>query len=283
MGRRLRVSVLILLVSLICVLAWAGSATAIQFGQPDGDNHPYVCLVVFYDQNDNVMWRTTGELISPRVVLTAGHGTFDTSGARVWFLKDIPLNPEGSKYMYPYGGPDSYHGTPYTNPQYRDVPLPGLPGFDYHDVGVVVLDSDQAVPSGVVDEYAELPAAGVVDTLSPKHPVDLVGYGVNYRVPGGGLGPYDQWRWARARYYAPSRIVEVKSALASEFLKLTANPAQGKGGGTFGDSGGPALDAGTKMILGITAFGTNSPCMGVGYYQRIDIPDVLAWINSFPE
>ena len=52
MDRRLRVSVLILLVSLLCVFAWAGPATAIQFGQPDGVNHPYVCIVVFYDDND---------------------------------------------------------------------------------------------------------------------------------------------------------------------------------------------------------------------------------------
>jgi Trypsin len=280
MGRRLRVSVLILLVSLICVLAWAGSATAIQFGQPDGDNHPYVCLVVFYDQNDKPLWRTTGELISSTVVLTAGHGTFDTSGARVWFLKDIPPNPEGSKDKYPFGGPDSYHGTPYTNPQYRDVPLPGLPGFDYHDVGIVVLDT--AVPASVANDYAELPTAGVVDTLSPKHPVDLVGYGVNYQEHGGGVLPYDTWQWLRQRQYAPAQVVQTKSRMASEFLKLTANPAQGKGGITFGDSGGPILDRDTDVVFALNAFVSNSNCSGVSYAQRIDIPDILAWINSFP-
>jgi hypothetical protein len=273
MDKRLRLLVLIMLGSVICVLAGAGSATAIQFGQPDGDNHPYVCLVVFYDENDQPMWRTTGELISPSVVVTAGHGTIGTSGARVWFLKDIPKSSPGG---YPYGGQDSYHGTPYTNPQYRSVPLPGLPGFDYHDVGVVVLDEALNVT-----QFATLPVPGVVDTLSQMYPVDLVGYGVNYRVPGGGLGPYDQWQWARARYYASSRIIQSKSVLASEFLKLTANPGQGKGGGTFGDSGGPALKAGTSVILGITSFGTNDPCMGVGYYQRLDIPDILDWIDSY--
>jgi len=283
MGRRLRVSILILLVSLLCVLAWAGSATAIQFGQPDGDNHPYVCLVVFYDQDDQPLWRTTGELISPRVVLTAGHGTYDTSGARVWFLKDIPRNPEGSKNKYPFGGPDSHHGTPYTNPQYRSVPLPGLPGFDYHDVGIVVLDQDQAVPLDVVDEYAKLPTAGVVKTLSAKHPVDLVGYGVNYQMHGGGVLPYDAWQWERQRQYAPALAVQTKSRMTSEFLPLSANPAQGKGGTTFGDSGGPILDGRTDVVLALNAFVTNSNCSGVTYAQRIDIPDILAWINSFPK
>ena len=275
MSRRVAVLVLVLVVSVTCLLGVVATAQAIQFGTPDGDDHPYVCLVVFYDDQDQPMWRTTGELISPTVVVTAGHGTFETSGARVWFLKEIPpSSPDG----YPYGGPDSYHGTPYTNPEYRSVPLPGLPGFDYHDVGVVVLDE----PSPVT-EFAALPAVGVGDTLSPMYPVDLVGYGVNYRDPGGGLNPYDQWQWARARYYAPSRVIETRSALAGEFLKLTANPAQGNGGGTFGDSGGPALKAGTNVVLGITAFGTNSACMGTGYYQRLDIPDILDWIAVFVE
>jgi hypothetical protein len=273
MGRRLRVGLLAIAVVAACLFAFTGSAAAIQFGVPDGDAHPYVCLVVFYDQDDAPLWRTTGELIAPDVVLTAGHGTVGTSGARVWFWNKIPASSPGG---YPFGGPGSYHGTPYTHPGYREVPLPGLPGFDYHDVGVVVLDEPMSV-----SEYGLLPKAGAVDGLRVKQALDIVGYGVNYREPGGGLGPYDQWQWNRARYYAPTQLVETRSRLSSEFMKLTCNPAQGKGGGTFGDSGGPTLLPGTDTILGITAFGTNSACMGVGYYQRIDIPDILAWIEGF--
>ena len=277
MGRRLGLLALVLVVSLTCLLAVVASAQAIQFGQPDGDNHPYVCLVVFYDQNDQPMWRTTGELISPTVVLTAGHGTFGTYGARVWFWKDITASsPDG----YPYGGSGSYHGAVYTNPLYRAVPLPGLPGFDYHDVGIVVLDT--AVPLGVVGDYAKLPTAGVVDTLSPKHPVDLVGYGVNYQEHGGGVLPYDTWQWLRQRQYAPAQVVQTKSLMTSEFLTLTANPGQGKGGITFGDSGGPILDRGTDVVFALNAFVSNSNGSGVSYAQRIDIPDILVWINSFP-
>ena len=255
------------------LLALSGPAAAIQFGQPDGNAHPYVCLGVVYDEDDAPLWRTTGELIAPGVVLTAGHGTYGTAGARVWFWSEIPpSSPDG----YPFGGPGSYHGTPYTNPEYRVVPLPGLPGFDYHDVGIVLLDEPV-----VADRYGVLPEAGVVGGFRPRQPVDLVGYGVNYREPGGGFDPYDQWRWNRARYFAPTQLVENRGRLSSEFMKLAANPAQGDGGGTFGDSGGPALLAGTDTILSITSFGTNTPCMGVGYYQRIDLPDILAWIEGF--
>ena len=49
MGRRFAVLGLVLVVTLTCLLAVGASALAIQFGQPDGDDHPYVCLVVFYD------------------------------------------------------------------------------------------------------------------------------------------------------------------------------------------------------------------------------------------
>ncbi len=143
----------------------------------------------------------------------------------------------------------------------------------------MVLDSD--VPASVVDEYAMLPTAGVVDTLSKKHFVDLVGYGVNYQQNGGGVGPYGAWQWARARYYAPAQLINTQSVTGSEFLKLTANHGQDKGGTTFGDSGGPILDAGTRVILGVNSFVTNYNCTGVTYAQRIDIPDILEWTNTF--
>jgi hypothetical protein len=284
MKKRLLVLLLVFAASLTLVLMAAMPAAAIQHGTFDGNNHPYVCLVVFYNADDVPMWRTTGELISPHVVVTAGHGTYDDAtgedcaGARVWFLNTIPTNPDRNPNMYPYGGPDAYAGTPVTNPDYRRIPLPGLVGFDYHDVGVVVLDDPAPVTT-----YAALPTADVVDKMRPRHPIDLVGYGVNYQVRGGGVNPYDAWVWERERQYAPSQIVTIDSRLGREFLKLTANPAQGKGGTTFGDSGGPAFDGGTNIVLGETSFVTNSNCDGVTYSQRLDIPDILDWINSFPK
>ena len=47
--------------------------------------------------------------------------------------------------------------------------------------------------------------------------------------------------------------------------------------------GGSDLLRGTNVILGVNSYVTNVNCSGVGYSSRVDIPEVLAWINSFME
>jgi secreted trypsin-like serine protease len=81
--------------------------------------------------------------------------------------------------------------------------------------------------------------------------------------------------------YAPAKLIASKDRISSEFMKLTANPAQGKGGTCFGDSGGPNLQGGTDTVLAVTAFGTNANCAGVSYVNRVDIADIHDWITSF--
>jgi secreted trypsin-like serine protease len=66
-------------------------------------------------------------------------------------------------------------------------------------------------------------------------------------------------------------------------LCITANPAQGKGGFCFGDSGGPNLLGDTNTILAITSYGADPICAGVGYSNRIDTEYALEFINSFLE
>ena len=68
---------------------------------------------------------------------------------------------------------------------------------------------------------------------------------------------------------------------SDEFIRLTANPSQGKGGTCFGDSGGPDLRAGSTTVLAVNSYVTNGNCKGVTYSQRVDIPEVLSWIRGF--
>lgn len=261
------------LVTALAIFIFPASVLAIQNGNQDGNNHPYVVMCVF-DVNGVPTWRTTGVLISPTIVLTAGHGTYGTTGARVSTLSYIPQGYQG----YPYPGKWAIEAKAiYTNPDYQAVPGTGLPQFDAHDIGIIVLSKPIKLSGG----YTRLPAVGYADTLPMKAPVDLVGYGVTSQEKGGGISPYDSWTWDRYRNFAVSELVQSQDTISNMFLKLTADPGQDKGGTTFGDSGGPILNGGTNIILGLNSFVNNSNCDGVTYAQRVDRADILNWINTF--
>jgi hypothetical protein len=244
------------------VLLLGGTALAITNGQPDGNGHPYVCVVVVFDEYWNFIGSGSGTLISPSVVLTAGHVAEAGPHVFVTFATDLTQATFPDDYIY---------GFPYTHPQYQLGARPGLPNFLTHDVGVIVLTA-----SAPVTEYGALPDEGVVDTLAAMTDLDLVGYGVNYRER-----PSQNWIFYEARYYAPSKLIASKHAQSDEFIKITANPAQGKGGTSFGDSGGPVFLGGTNVILGLTSYGTNYNSAGVGYAARVDTADVLEWVNGW--
>jgi hypothetical protein len=111
-----------------------------------------------------------------------------------------------------------------------------------------------------------------------RHSVDLVGYGVQEQIHGGGP---PAWTGLRVRLFAPTQLVSNNFSHSDEFIRLTANPSQGKGGTCFGDSGGPDLLGGTNTVLAVNSYVTNSNCTGVTYSSRVDIPEVLTWIESF--
>jgi hypothetical protein len=245
-------------------------ALAITNGTPDGNNHPYVGLAVF-DDADGPAWRCSASLLTPTLVLTAGHCTDGAVAARVWFDEIVQGNPE-----YPFSGATSYDGMPETYPGFCIGCGHGLPGFAAGDVGVIVLT--ESVPDSVVSRYAQLPSAGLVGTLKNKTGIDFVGYGVQEQIRGGGP---PVWAGLRNRLFAPSELVSGKFVHSDSFMKLALNPGGGSGGTCFGDSGGPDLLAGTNMVLAVNSYVTNSNCSGVGYSFRVDTPAVLAWINSF--
>lgn len=258
--------------ALLASLAFAAPAFAITNGEPDGDRHPYVGLAVF-DVDGAPSHRCSAALLSPTVVLTAGHCTEGTSAARIWFDEVVQGNPE-----YPFSGSTSYDGTAYTHPEYcSPCGNNGLPEFAKWDVGIIVLS--EPVPTSVVDEYVQLPNVGVVDTLPAGTPLDFVGYGVNQRFVGGGP---PAWGGPRVRLFATGELIAAgKFVHADAVIKYSLNASQGKGGTCFGDSGGPDLLAGTDTVIAVNSYVTNGNCAGVGYSSRVDRADTLDWINSF--
>jgi hypothetical protein len=83
------------------------------------------------------------------------------------------------------------------------------------------------------------------------------------------------------RMYAPSEMVSGKFVHSAEFMRLALNPGGGSGGTCFGDSGGPDLLGGTDTVLAVNSYVTNINCSGVGYSSRVDIQEILDWINTF--
>ena len=262
--------VLISVLSLLMLAVTNQPASAITNGTPDNGEHPYVGLAVF-DIDGAPSHRCSGTLLSPTVFLTAGHCTVGTDAARVWFDEEVQNNPE-----YPFSGETSYDGVTYTYPGFCNPCGPGLPGFAGGDVGIIVLT--EPVPTTVVSTYGQLPEPGLVDQLSKTAPVDLVGYGVQNNQRGGGK---PVWTGLRNRFKADAHLVSGTFVHSDQFIRVTANPGQGQGGFCFGDSGGPVLTNEGSTVLGVNSYVTNGNCTGVTYSQRIDIPEILAWIESF--
>lgn len=282
----------ILALLLACLGLVTTSAQAVTKGRPDGNNHPYVAY------EDNGVFACSGALLSSTVMLTAAHcfsdstsaiGTNTVTGAplvRVSFDPNLANTAAADRVWYV--------GTYYFDPDFAIGGGGGLPGFDTHDVAVIIFTAQGCrVPSGRVGTYhcgripgaatsgqhAALPSSGLVDRLPMNTRVDLVGYGVQNFVNGGGPcnGPCKKEPGdAATRFFAPTTLVASNNSISDEFIKLHSN----KGGTCFGDSGGPNLLGGTNVVLGVNSFVANAICSGNTYSYRVDTAQALRWITT---
>jgi Trypsin len=290
----------LLLLVAACVAALTvlpGSASAVTGNFVEDNEHPFIGLVAFYDEEGEFMWRCSGSLLTDRVFLTAGHCTDQDAEespvlARIWFHQNVG------------GAFDPVTGEEDPNTGYPNRCLDGDPlcvestllfdfGFDnfagfpnIHDVGLIILPEDQAVE---LPEYGVLAPAGFLEeTLAgPRGGKDLTftvaGYGVTRTNPAQSVS-------FRERLMALTQLVNLnRSANTAGFnLQLSGNPGGGRGGSCFGDSGGPTFYGGfsSNVIVGVNSwlFGFNrQTCGGTGFAFRTDTEAVIGWILGIVE
>jgi Trypsin len=252
---------------------------------PD-DEHPFVGLVVFYDDEGEFMWRCSGSLLSSTVLLTAGHCTDQDAdespdSARVYFQQDAGANYDPATQIDPVSGyPDTCaNGTLGTlcamSDQLYDFGFDNFAGFpNTMDAGLVILDQAIAMP-----EYGVLADVGTLDGLisQPKNDnaFTVSGYGLSYSSPVG-------FESFRSRLMGPAKLVNVKGGLNKGFNLQTNGNGGNRAGTCGGDSGGPVFlgGASSNTIVAVTSFGLNQWCRGTDFAYRVDTTDVQDWVDG---
>lgn len=277
----LRRALTVLAVSAATIGTSAIAADAITGGSADGDGHPNVAVIAFYAAGSRS--RCTATLVTPTVLVTAGHCTDGVDGkVAVSFSSVVAQSPADA--LPPAQDPNSGYtgdelaaagwlgGLAFTHPGYSH----STDKANWNDVGVVVLDQP------VLDiAPATVAPAGYLDQITPdalgSTAFTTVGYGVQIgRAPSGSQRP------TPISYPIERRVAEEPGQqLFTQILQVHNNPnnPNGTGGTCYGDSGGPSFNGGYEVA--VTSYTLSKSCESIAGLQRLDIPAVQSWLETF--
>lgn len=277
--RKLLISVGALVALLLGTAAPAGAITG---NYVEDHEHPYVGLLVMYDEDGEFAGRCSGSLLTPTVFLTAGHCTDGATTARVYFQQDAGANYDPETQVDPVSGyPESCAAgtlgvTCATSDELYNWGFDDFAGFpDTRDLGLVILDQPIEL-----EEYGSLAAVGTLDPLATRRgkqdvTVTASGYGLSLSNP-------VMVESYRERLMASANVTNLTSANTAGFNLQTTGNGKGRGGTCSGDSGGPVLLGGfeSNTIVAVTSFGLNAWCRGVDFAYRTDTQAAQDWIRS---
>jgi Trypsin len=259
----------------------AAPAQASTGGTPDGELHPNVGLILFYDATGR--YRCSATLVSPTVLLTAAHCTSGTLGKTLVTFDSVIAEEPPSPFPVAADPSAGYtaeelaaagylSGTAYTHPDYSDF----TDLDNWNDVGVIVLDEPV---TGI--EPATIAPLGTLDTIRTadlrRTIFTAVGYGTEVRKPESGPQKPQPMSYPLIRRY-----VEMPGQkLTPQILQTNGNEKDpfGTGGTCFGDSGGPVFLG--DQLVAVTSYGYTQNCRYLGGYQRVEIPVVADWLAEF--
>jgi hypothetical protein len=265
------------ILTLALLFSVVGVASAITDGELDGEDHPHVVLLLM-EVGGEPMYRCSGTLLSPTVLLTAGHCTSNYpdepySGMRVFTESDV----ENGDNSYPYAGNNSIEALSWAAHPLFETDDP----FYMHDVGIVILEEPGVVG---LAEYGTLPELNQLDALPwPSGKLDKtwftsVGYGQQIIFT-------DEAQWEmqseRIRMVAYPFLKQINVPGITGDYSLWLSNNHSTGGTCYGDSGGPNFLGDTTIVAGVTSFGMNETCSGSGGVFRTDREDVLEFIGKY--
>jgi hypothetical protein len=277
LSRTLVTAVLAFVVALLPVLP----AAAITGGQPDGNRHPNVGLILFYTPDGR--FRCSATLVSPTVLLTAAHCTDGTLGKTLVTFDSVIAEQPPSPFPVAANPTTGYtqaeleaagyrSGTAFTHPEYSDF----TDLDNWNDVGVIVLDRPVTTiqpatiaPLNYLDAFAQPRLNKTIFTS--------VGYGTEVRKPESGPQKPQPMTYPLLRRFAE----QPGQKLTDQILQVNGNPNdnRGTGGTCFGDSGGPTFHGG--YVVTVTSYVYTENCRYLGGLQRVDIEVVQDWLSTF--
>jgi hypothetical protein len=301
-----------ILAALVATLVIAAPVGAITHGTADGGEHPYVGELLFYEPDavdsrfdDPGGWFScSGTLLSPTVIVTAGHCTFGvgddgvsttdggtittaaeggSGGNDIWIDFSEAAHFDGFPASSDYGRDENqqryedraawlnasgvwHRGTAYPHPEYDDN------AFFVHDAGIVVLDSAMTMST-----YGDTPALDYLERYRSQprnsHHFESVGYGLE-KVQGKKEFGGD------TRMKSEPKLNSLNGSPRDTYIILSNNASTG--GTCFGDSGGPTFDdTNSNLVVAVTSFGISPNCTGIGGAYRLDQPDDLDFLADF--